>query len=52
MPISWQTLGLMGATDVMASKAMALTLKPHGLGREMHSQQTIHQYITVILFYI
>lgn len=43
MPISWQILGLMGATDVMTSKAMALTLQAHGLGREMRIQQIMTQ---------
>lgn len=51
VPILWQTLGLMGAREVMMSKAMALPFKARGLANEMHIQQ-LHEYITVVLFYI
>lgn len=53
IPILWHTLGLMGATDVMASKAMALTLKAHDLGRKIHIWQTITLiYYSYIILYI
>lgn len=53
MPILCQTLGLMGARDIMLTKAMALTLRAHGLAREVPIQQTITQiYYSYIILYV